>query len=293
ASAGWASASSCSASWPTSAPPGAAPAGGASEPASDPEPLRQVLRLLSLAHQPAPAVERLLLRRGRRKLRERELVQPLPRPCRVDDRARAEALLVRMDARIERARPRARDDVDRFGRLAARAHGPEDLLEVHDVDIVVDDDRVAAEVRAGVHARGGVADLARVARVALLDRDRVEEPRPADLVAPDADDARDRRRLEVAAEARAPHERAVEGLLVGRDVRGRREDDRVVAEVDRLDAEHRLGAIQRGVVAGPLAERTLDLALVRVDPALHHDIGVRRDRQPGDRFLHDAIPRPP
>ena len=80
-----------------------------------------------------------------------------------------------MYPRIERPTPRPRNDVDRLSRLAAGAHGPEHLLEIHHVDIVVDHDGVAPEIGAGVNARGRVPDLARMARVALLDRDRVEE----------------------------------------------------------------------------------------------------------------------
>src|SRR5206468_580311 len=108
-----------------------------------------------------------------RLLRAREAVAPLERPRRVDDRAGAEALPVRVDAWVERAAPRARDDVDRLGGLAARADRPHDEFQVHRVDVVVDDDRVAAEVRPGVDARGRMPDLAGVPRVALLDRDHV------------------------------------------------------------------------------------------------------------------------
>src|SRR3989441_3230418 len=253
--------------------------------------LRQVFGLLSFADEPAPARQSLALGLGRRELRDREAVAPLPGPRRVDDRARAEALLVRMDARVERARPRARDDVDRLGGLAPRAHRPEHLLEIHDVDVVVDDHGVAAEIRPGVDARRGVPHLARVTRVALVDRDRVEQARAADLMAPHADDAGDRRGLDVAAETRAPHERAVERLLVGWHVRRRRENDRVVAVVDGMDAEDGLGALARRVIAGPLAEGSLDLALFGVDPAFHQDLGVRGDREAGDRSLDDAIRR--
>src|SRR3982075_4606663 len=62
--------------------------------------LARVLRPLSFANEPAPPVEGLLLGRRRRQLRARKTVAPLPRPRRVDDRARREALLVGMDARV-------------------------------------------------------------------------------------------------------------------------------------------------------------------------------------------------
>src|SRR5207237_9629037 len=130
----------------------------------------------------APWISRETLRLRWGKPRDWDASAPLPRPRRVDDRERAEALLVRVDARIERAAPRARDDVDRFRRLAAGAHRPEDLLEIHNVDVVVDDDGVATQVRAGMHARRRVTDLPRVTGVPLADLDRVEETRAADLV---------------------------------------------------------------------------------------------------------------
>src|SRR5207247_8476701 len=136
--------------------------------------------------EPAPALEGLALGLGRRKLRDREPIAPLPGPRRVDDRPRAEALLVRMDTWVERARPRARDDVDRFGRLAARAHRPEHLLEVHDVDVVVDDDRAATEVRPGVDARRGMSDLARGTRPSMAHASRIGHARAADHEQPPA-----------------------------------------------------------------------------------------------------------
>src|SRR5439155_23858566 len=130
-----------------------------------------------------------------------------------------------------------------------------------------------------------MTDLARVPGVALIDRDRVEEPRAAHLVAPDADDAGDARALEVATQPGGAHERAVEGLLVRRHVRWRREDDRILAVVDRLDRHDRLLALTGRVVAGPLAERTLVHLVGAVGESLHHDLGVGRDRETCDGSL--------
>ena len=108
-------------------------------------------------------------------------------------------------------------------------------------------------------------------------------------MAPHPDDPRDGRGLEIATQPGASHERAIEGLFVRRHVGGRREDDRIGPVVDRVDAEHRLGSLAGCVVAGPFAKGSFDLALVRIDPALHHDLGIRGDRKPGDGALHDAI----
>ena len=97
-------------------------------------------------------------------------------------------------------------------------------------------------------------------------------------MAPHADDAGNRGGLDIAAQPSAPHERAVEGLLVRRYVRWRREHDGIVAVIDRLDAEYGLGALPRRVVPRPFAERPLDLTLLGIHPAFHDDLGVGRDR---------------
>src|SRR6267142_3658661 len=239
--------------------------------------------------QVAELLLRLALDLRARCVHGREVRPPLERTRRVDDRARAVALAVLRDARVERSAPRALDDVDRFDRIRARAHRPDDVVQVHDVDVVVDDDDVAAEVRPGMDGRREMPDLTSVSGVALLDAHGVEEPRAADLVAPHALDAWNSDRLELRPEQCRPEERAVEGLLVRRLVRRRAEDDRVVAVIDRFDLHERLGPRVAGVVAGPLAERTLDDLLFRIDPALDDDLGVGREREPGDRSLHDAI----
>src|SRR6266550_4794185 len=140
-----------------------------------------------------------------------------------------------------------------------------------------------------MNGRREVPDLPRVSGVALLDAHRVEESRAANLVAPDALDARDADRLELRAEQRRAQERSIEGLLVRRLVRWRAEHDRVVAVVKGFDLHERLGTRVARVIAGPLPERTLDDLLFRIDPALDDDLGLGRERKPGDRPLHDAI----
>src|SRR5438552_17707912 len=74
--------------------------------------LRQVLRLLSLADEPAPALERATLRLRCGKLRDREAIAPLPRQRRIDDHERAENHLDRVDERNEQDATRAREDED-------------------------------------------------------------------------------------------------------------------------------------------------------------------------------------
>src|SRR5438132_14107569 len=107
-------------------------------------------------------------------------------------------------------------------------------------------------------------------------------------MAPDALDARDPDRLELRPEQRGAQERAVERLLVRRLVRGRAQEDRVVAVVERFDLHERLGPRVARVVAGPLAERTLDNPLFRVDPAFNDDLGLGRGWDSCGRTPHAA-----
>ena len=61
------------------------------------------------------------------------------------------------------------------GRIDAGAHRPEHVVHIVDIDVVIDHDDVAAEVRAGLALRGDHRRLLGVAGIALLDRDRGEE----------------------------------------------------------------------------------------------------------------------
>src|SRR5579884_1586968 len=115
-----------------------------------------------------------------------ELVPPLPGSGGVDDRARVEAPLPGGDDRIERPAPAAPQDVDIPLRIAAGADRPHHVLQVHHIDVVVDDDHEAAEVRAGVALRGDDRGLLGVSGVPLPDRDHREQPGPPHLVTPDA-----------------------------------------------------------------------------------------------------------
>ena len=55
-------------------------------------------------------------------------------------------------------------------RIGARAHGPDHVVEIVGIDIVIDDDDVAAEIGAGAALGGDEAGLLGVAGIALLDR---------------------------------------------------------------------------------------------------------------------------
>src|SRR6266545_5057412 len=73
-----------------------------------------------------------------------KLVAPFPWPHRFDDHARVMALAPRRDDRVERAAPRAPENIDGSRRVRARGDRPEYFVDVGDIDIVVHDDYVAA-----------------------------------------------------------------------------------------------------------------------------------------------------
>src|SRR5205807_3358515 len=236
-----------------------------------------------------PLLARLTLRRGDRPLLYRKLVAPLPRPRRVDDHARVVALDVRRDGRIERAGPGPVDDVEGALGIRTGQHGPHDVVDVGDIDVLVHHDDDAAQVRADAAHRGDVSGLPGVPRVALLDRDRVQESAASDPEAVRVDDAGHAGRLELAQKECASQIFAVAVRLVRRLVWRDAEDDRIVAVVDGLNLEDRLRARARGVIAGPLAERTLGRALVVMEEPREHDLRGSRHRQTGDRLSDDLV----
>src|SRR3954467_11569790 len=252
-------------------PPGL-PAGSAPEQMAEP-----------LLREPA------LLRAGRAHLRE--LVAPVPGAAGVDDRPAvgevAGRLALRLDAGIERRRPGVADDVDRGGGVRAREQGPYQLLEIGDVDVVVDHDHVSPAIGTDMAHGGDMAGLLGMAGIALVDRDREQEPRVADLVRPGGGDARHARLLDILAQqARADHG-AIAADLVRPALRHAAPQDRIVAIIDRLDVEHGLGSEVAGVIAGPFRERALDALVARLDEALDDDLGIGRDRQAGDGAVDD------
>ena len=75
----------------------------------------------------------------------RKLIAPLVGPGSVDDRARIEAFSLFGNGRIERTAPTAANDIDVF-RLGARRQGPDDVVGVVDIDVVIDDDYISSQI---------------------------------------------------------------------------------------------------------------------------------------------------
>jgi len=78
----------------------------------------------------------------------RELVAPLVGPGGVDDRPRIETFAFLGNSRIEGSAPAAANDVDVF-RFRAGRDGPDDVIGIVDVDVIIYDDDVPAQVGAG------------------------------------------------------------------------------------------------------------------------------------------------
>ncbi len=72
---------------------------------------------------------------------------------------------------VQRAAPAPADDFRRIDRVRTAAHGPENIVDIIDIDIVVRDDDVAAEMGGALALTGDKCSLARMTGVALLDRD--------------------------------------------------------------------------------------------------------------------------
>src|SRR5256885_15802445 len=103
--------------------------------------------------------------------------------------------------------------------------------------------------------------------VALLDRDRVQQPAAPDAEAMRVDDAGHAGSLELAQQQRRSQVLAVAVRLVRRLVRGGAEDDRIVAGIDGPDLEYRLRALAGGGIPRPPARRTPRRLLVVMEGA--------------------------
>ena len=104
-----------------------------------------------------------------------------------------------------------------------------------------------------------------MARIALLDGDAVKHARSADFMTPDLADIRHARAHQLALEHGRAHDGAITRHLI-RTAAERRDaqDNRIIAVINRLNIEHRLGAVPRRVVSGPLAERSFVFANIVV-----------------------------
>src|SRR6185369_7232674 len=126
-----------------------------------------------------------------------------------------------------------------------------------------------------------------MARIALLDRDRDQHARGADLVRPDLGDIRHAGAAQLLLEHRRTHDRAIARHLI-RAAADRRhaENDRIVAVIDRFDLEYGLRALIGGVIARPFTERSFEFTIVVVQKTFENNFRIGWKRQPGDFAAH-------
>ena len=79
----------------------------------------------------------------------------------VDDHARAEALSFSWNDRIQRAAPAAPENLHGVHRVGAAAHGPENIVDIEGVDIVIDDNDIPAQIGCALALAGNQRCLAR------------------------------------------------------------------------------------------------------------------------------------
>ncbi len=172
-------------------------------------------------------------------------------------------------------------------RIGARDHGPEHVIEIGHIDVVVAYHDILRRIGRAAALRGNVGGLHRVARIALCDRHGMQHAGAADFVTPHLIDARhagvDHVLLD---DGRAHHGAVARHLVRSRAHRRHAQQDRIVAMIDRLDVDHRHLAHAARIVTGPFAERALRVFLVGRDKAFEHDLRVGREREAGHLAAH-------
>src|SRR6202030_1620395 len=112
----------------------------------------------------------------------------LIRPARVNDGARTEPTLGHGNNGIECAAPTAANNFDIDFGIRTSADGPQHVVSVGDVDVIVDHDGVAPEICACMAIGGDHASLARMTGIALFDGDDVQQSASTRFVAPHTSD---------------------------------------------------------------------------------------------------------
>src|SRR5262249_18951715 len=104
--------------------------------------------------------------------RLRVYVAPVPRAASVDNGATIGEIFDRpalwFDPRVERRTPSVGNNVDRGGWIGPRAHRPDQLLEIRNVDIIIGHDDVAPRIGRKMTLTRYVTGLSGMATVALL-----------------------------------------------------------------------------------------------------------------------------
>src|SRR3990172_13146959 len=236
-------------------------------------------------HVPPAAEDPLLeLRAGGDHLRDTP--PPLVGAGGVNDhpRCRGIALLLGRDHRIQRGGEALPQDLDVPVGVHPGAHGPQDLVHIRHIDVLVHHHGESGQGRGGGDLGGHPRRLLGVAGIALPDGGNDEEA--AVLVAPDPDYVGDARRLPCIPDEGSLYNLPAPVSNGGRLQGGGPPGDGGVAGVARLNFYYGLGPDAAGVVARELAEGPLGPPLLGVYEALDYDLGGCREGQPGDGPLY-------
>src|SRR5918996_2214817 len=206
-----------------------------------------------------------------------ELVAPFIGPGGVDDRARIEALSLSRNGWIKRPAPGPADDVDIL-RLGTGCHGPDRIIRVVDVNVIIHDDDITAEIGAGAALACDDGGLFGVARIGLLDLYNRKEAITC-WMEPDTFDIGNAGVVQ-----RVPYERrALDGtmksLIGGRTKRRLAAENRMVSIVKSLHPHHRFRPRVAGVITWPLAEGTFPQIVAGRHFSFDRYFGVGRNWQ--------------
>src|SRR3989338_810032 len=208
---------------------------------------------------------------------------PVVGNARVDENPIVE--IPRQVHRVPTRRPRLLDDVDVRHRIEAGGHGPEDLVDVRAVDVVVHHYGPLAVVGAGRAVCRDVENVARMAGITLANLDHCKAGGGASLVIPYAEDVREAAGLERLPDLGRAGDALQQPGLVHRLLLRRARKNRMVAVKDGLDVDVGTGNNVIGVIAHPFAEGPFGLDLSGDHLALDGDLRVRWNRKAGVRAL--------
>src|SRR5262245_11633266 len=215
-----------------------------------------------------------------------KVFQPAKWPAGVDDGAGIGKISLLASLRrnpwIDGAAPAPAHDFDRCFRIASGSDRPENISRIGGIDIVVNDDYEASQKSAFPSTQGDMSRLARVAAVALPQRNDLQESHSR-FELPHALDVGDAALFQFIPDfGGAKKEREIAVQWINFKISNNR-DDGVGPVIHALDVNHRSRAGGRSIVPRPFAKGTFGsrLYIRRWHLALQNDFRVGGNGQPG------------
>src|SRR5690349_9690694 len=268
------------------------------------EPVKQatgfaILKTLELLKQPSPFfLCRLEQRRGGFRYRRKIVrLQPVPGPASVDDGAAVPAAFTLLfggrDHWIQRVTPAMPQNIDVRRWIGARADGPDDILTIRRVDIIVDYDGIAVHQPARLALHRNSCRLCRVAGVLLLNARYHPHAAGTGLRDPHALHSWYSGFAQRPFDYGGAEDTGEIGIIVQGPARGGAKYDGIIAVVKCFNANESVRFFATGVVAGELAKRTFLLHISLGNKSLDRNLRIRRNRQTGDWTANhgDALSR--